>query len=152
MMYKISNNIVMSILVFSITTIFSHSIMAGNKQCDEVMDTLYGYKWFYKVFGVITQLNDCALIDGLKIEMGSYFAAKRDEIASDIKQGGGEGLNKLGLYMGCNDENLSKFSKMVNANQNYILGDNFENQARTVMLRIRQKINEDDKLKDSCKD
>lgn len=50
--------------------------------------------------------------------------------------------------MGCNDQYLPQFSKVVINNQNYILGNNLENQARTVMLRISEKIKEDNQRND----
>lgn len=119
-------------------------------QCDEAAKTTYGYGWLFKTVGVITQLNECALIGGLKIETGGYYQAKKPLIDSDVKNGGGENLDKLGKFMGCDDASLPDFSELVVSNKESIFGSG-DYQPRTIMLNIYEKIDKDEKLKSACK-
>lgn len=133
--------------------LFSHpSYPYNSHQCDEVADTLYGYKWFYKVFGMITQLNECALIDGIKIETGGYYQAKKAMIDSDVRRNvDGENLDKFGIFVGCEKSDLQAFSALVISNKDEIFGKDFEHQPRTVMLNLYKKLDSNEKLKVSCK-
>lgn len=141
------------ILIF-IVCLFSAKVgYCYNKyQCNEITKTLYGYGWLYKTIGMITQLNECALMDGLKIETGGYYQAKKLLINSDVQKGGGSNLDKLGQFIGCDDSSLPDFAKSVVANKEFIFGKDFdEYQPRTVMLNIYEIIEKDYKLKAACK-
>lgn len=136
-------------VVFCIVVVSIASFAYNHYKCKEVADTLYGYGWLYRVVGAITQTNECALVEGLKIETGEYYHAYQKEIDSDVAKGHGPSLDKFGKFIGCEDESLMKFAKTIVENQDFIFSRG-ENIPRKVMLNIYKKIDEDPKLRELC--
>lgn len=127
-----------------------NSSMAFDREKCEMVTDGYIFKWPYKILGFITQLNECALIDGFQIEIGAYYSDHVYGIQSDLSKGGGEEIDKLAKFVGCPPEYYPKFTEMVLTNKVDIFC-NGDLLPRTVMLNLYKKVSEDDVLKNVCK-
>lgn len=148
-MSKISGFKKFSLLSFGIL-LSSCATSSTKHRCELQMESLYGYKYFYKAFGVITQLNDCAIVDGIAPEIGAYYGARRAGVVSNLDSNGGGSLDAMGRYMGCPKEQLPLFTKVVIEKRDLIFGKDLENSDRAVTLKMAEVVRADEALSQLC--
>lgn len=108
------------------------------------------------VFGLITQIGDCALFKNFKIETGTYYQNHSETIRYSIetvetmKSGVAEPIRNLSRSFNCKSESDSYFVVKLIENKNDIFGKKFENSSVFVTKAIQNMIDRDETLSQTC--
>ncbi len=116
-------------------------------------------KQFYsysKVAGFLLQVGDCALFKSVSFETGDYYRDYKGWIDFEVqnyelgRKYAPERLENFGYAFNCEKDGLVPFAEMLLKKKLDIFGENYQNSARFVSLKIRSEIESDELLRSKC--